>query len=320
MTPGPPSGRRELAIAATIDDPWVPHFATCVASLAASRGTESIRFFMLQGPNLSTASVRRLRDFVRDHGMDLEAIRVSEDSDVSLPPTSPIFSPLVWYRLLLPDLLPELDRLLFLDADTLVLQSLAPLLDHEFGNNLLAAVGVMATEKHMRRIELDPAQPVFNAGVLLMNLEAMRAEQIGPRALALGRERFADFVFNDQDALTVIANGRWEKLHPKWNALSHLWLLPENYDRTYSVLEQASARLSPAIVHFEGFETVKPWFYRSMHPLRFLYRDFRAQTPWPLDQLERKSVGGAILRRLPVRWQYGLMAAKRRVLDRLSRR
>lgn len=319
MTGGATHGPREVAIATTIDDRWVPHFATCAASIAASRGRESVRFFMLQGPSLSETSIRTLRAFVRDLGMEFEAIAIPREVDDSLPPTSQLFSPLVWYRLLLPDLLPELDRVLFLDADTLVLQSLSPLYESELGENLLAAVGVMTTEEHLRLLGLDSAQPVFNAGVLLMSLDAMRAELIGPRTLALGHERSADFFFNDQDALTVIADGRWKRLHPRWNALSHLWLLPRNYDHTYSELDQSSARLSPAIVHFEGFETVKPWFYRSMHPLRFLYRDFRAQTPWPLDQLERKSAGGAILRRLPVSWQYGLMVAKRRIVNRLAR-
>lgn len=314
------SGRRELAIATTIDDRWVPHFATCAASVAASRGPERIRFLMLQGAGLSDASVRALGDFVRELDMEFDAISIPPDVDASMPPTSAVFSPLVWYRLLLPELLADRDRVLFLDADTIVLQSLVPLFDIDLGKHLFAAVAVTARPEHKARLGVDPVNPVFNAGVMMMNLDIMRAEDFGPRTIALGHERNADFVYNEQDAMTVMAEGRWDQLHPKWNALSYLWLKPKGADPTYPELDQAVARLSPAIVHFEGFQTVKPWFYRSIHPLRFLYRDYRAQTPWPLQELERKSAAGAVLRRLPIRLQYLISRAKIRLAERSARR
>ena len=155
---------------------------------------------------------------------------------------------------------------------------------------------------------------------MLMNLAAMRDEQLGPKAIALGHERYKDFIFAEQDALNVLAANRWERLHPKWNALSYLWLLPEDADGTYSALDRAAAKASPAVLHFEGFQTVKPWYYRSVHPLRHLYSDYRAQTPWPLERLERKSMGGALLRPLPIRTQYALTRAKSRLVERLPRR
>jgi lipopolysaccharide biosynthesis glycosyltransferase len=313
--PRDPADCGEVSIALAIDDGYVPHFATCVASIAASRGRESVRFFLLQGPTLSERSARRLRDFVRDHGMELETIPITDDVVASLPPTR-LYAPIVWYRLLVPELLPHLDRVLVLDADLLVLQSLRSLYDRDLGNHLLAAVGT-STDERVLGLGLDPAAPYLNTGVMLMNLEAMRDEKLGPRAIAFGHERNADLIFPEQDALNVLAKNRWDRLHPRWNAMSHLWLMPENSDLAYSDLDQESARLSPAIVHFEGFQTVKPWFYRSVHPLRFLYREYRAQTPWPMETLERRSISGSLLRRLPIRWQYALTRTKVRYVKRL---
>jgi lipopolysaccharide biosynthesis glycosyltransferase len=311
-------GGHEIAIAVTIDDRYVPHFATCIASLAASRGSEHIRFFLLRGPGLSAAAIESLRDFANDHGLELETIEISDAADASLPPTSHMFSPLVWYRLLLPDLLPDLDRLLFLDADTLVLQSLAPLFGLDLGGDLLAAVGTAGpSADHMQALGLDSEQPYLNAGVMLMNLAAMRAEDFGKRALALGHERSDIFTFNDQDALNVLANGRWRPLHPRWNAMSHLWLRPGLVDPAFSTLELEVARLSPAVVHFEGAQTVKPWFYRSAHPLRNLYREYRAQTPWPMAALEGRTARARLLRILPLRWQYALARARARMAANL---
>lgn len=320
MSLEPAASHREVTIATTIDDAWIPHFATCVASIAASRGSEQVRFLMLKGPMLSAAALADIRDFVRDNGMALESVTIPDDALASLPPTL-LFSPLVWYRLLLPELLPEHDRILALDADTLVLQSLTPLYERQLGDHLVAAVGqpVTGTHERMLSLGLDPADSYFNAGVMLMNLDGMRAEQLGRRAVALGHERYADYIFAEQDALNVLLSRRWDHLHPKWNTLSYIWLLPTDADGTYSELDLAAARSSPAVVHFEGFQTVKPWYYRSVHPLRHLYREYRAQTPWPLEQLERKSLSGAVLRPLPVRWQYRLTRSKARVAARLTR-
>ena len=102
--------------------------------------------------------------------------------------------------------------------------------------------------------------------------------------------------------------------------MSHLWLPVKTNDPTYPDLITESARLSPAIVHFEGLPTVKPWNHRSIHPLRFQYRALRATTPWPLEALEGTSLTSTLLRRLPVRLQYAIAREKRRVGNKLRRR
>lgn len=310
-----------LTIAMTFDDRWLPHFATCATSIAASRGADDVRFVILRGPELSEPVVEQMTAFVRGLGMELDAVVIPQELLDGLPPTL-LFSPMVWYRLLLPALLPDLDRVLALDADTLVLQSLRPLFDLDLGDHLLAAVAspVTDSEDYVRGLGLDPADHYFNAGVMVLNLAAMRAERLGPRAVELGHQRHTDLMFAEQDALNILGVHRWLPLHPRWNALSYLWLTPEKADGAYPDVEIASARHSPAIVHFEGFQTVKPWFYRSVHPLRFLYRELRATTPWPLLELERKSVGGAVLRRLPIRLQYAITRVKPRVKSLLRRR
>ena len=263
--------------------------------------------------------------FVRDLGMDLEAVPVADSLAASIPPTIN-YSPIVWYRMLIPELLPDLDRVLVLDVDLIVLQSLWPLFSTDLGTNLLAAVGTgtalvgsRGRLNRFRNLGLDPSVPYLNTGVMLMDLRAMRAEKIGPRALALGHERSGDLVFPQQDALNVIAQERWGLLHPRWNAMSHLWLFPGWRDPTYPDLANDAARMSPAIVHFEGLSTVKPWSYRSVHPLRTLYRSFRATTRWPLEELDGKTLSGAVLRHLPLRWQYAVSQRKARIVHLFRR-
>jgi hypothetical protein len=109
-------------------------------------------------------------------------------------------------------------------------------------------------------------------------------------------------------------------LHPKWNALSYLWMAPEFADDAYTDLERATARTSPAVIHFEGGPMIKPWYFRCSHPLRELYRSYRAQTPWPLERLEDVSLAGAVLRKMPFTWQAAISRYKTAVVRGLARR
>lgn len=311
-------------VAVAIDDRYAPHFAACVASIAASRGSEDVRFFLLRGSGLSALVVDRLTQFVDSHGMELVEVAVPDDVARTMP-TTRHWPSIIWHRLLVPTLLPDLERIIVLDADVLVLQSLVPLFEHDLAGHALGAVGTRAQTANqdldrLRRLGIDPDRPYLNTGVMLMDLEAMRADAIGLRTVAFGRDRADDLLYPEQDALNAVLGDRWMLLPQRWNALSHLWLDPTVDDAAYPVRDRDFARSSPAIVHFEGHATAKPWFYRCVHPMRFLYRDLRATTPWPLQELEGRSVAAAVLRTLPPRTQFAIAEQKRLVAGRIRRR
>ena len=80
-------------------------------------------------------------------------------------------------RLLLPELLPELDKILYLDCDIIVRQDLTRLWNEtDLGDNYLAAVYEAAIEGQAERFRALGCDPVkyFNSGFLLMNLKQMR--------------------------------------------------------------------------------------------------------------------------------------------------
>ncbi len=317
----PQDGAPGVTIACAFDDAFAPHFATCVTSIAASRGAEGVHLIVLGGPGLSSATWMKIRDYVRQLGLTAELLTPSDGALRSLPHAA-IFSPLVWYRTLLPDLLAEHDKVLSLDADTLVLQSLAPLFTRELGSNLMSAVASAPGRSSYAQAGfagLEPVRRYFNAGVMMLNLAAMRESGTGARAIALGNEKGAQFFFAEQDALNHLCRDCWEMLHPKWNALSYLWMAPDYADDTYTPLERETARVSPAVVHFEGGVMVKPWYFRSIHPMRKLYREYRACTPWPLARAEDISIAGAVLRVMPFTWQYAASRAKRALTLRLGK-
>ena len=162
-------------------------------------------------------------------------------------------------RLLLPELLTDLDKILYLDTDILVLDDIAKLHDIELGDKVLGGKSTnlytwASLIKPMTRASLQlPFAKAwnmrrylhahgklttrsFNAGVILMNLKAMRAEKATATQLALV-ERWK---FNDQDALNYYAAGRVVELGQQWNTVPAQDFTKE-----------------PSIIHWAG--PAKPW-------------------------------------------------------------
>lgn len=168
-------------------------------------------------------------------------------------------------------------QVLWLDADLLVIGNLAeitpgadsaavvhavadprvPLVSSRFGIAAYAALGFDATAKY------------FNAGVMVIDLERWRAEEVESRAFAYLHRYRDDVYFWDQEALNVALRGRWEELAPDWN-------------RQTTTGPASTGATTPArILHFSGY--LKPWRYRSSshhHDLYFSYLDGTAWAGW----------------------------------------
>ena len=161
-------------------------------------------------------------------------------------------------RLLLPELLPELDRILYLDCDIVVRQDLAQLWEKtDLADNYLAAIYEAAIEgqaERFRALGCDPAK-YFNSGFLLMNLAQMREEKVSEKLLEACRVPYLEFP--DQDALNQVCQGRVLPLSPLYNSI-RTFLIPHykaDFVRQYS--EPLWERVQrEATIHYTGG---KPW-------------------------------------------------------------
>ncbi|HSW11579.1 MAG TPA: glycosyltransferase [Solimonas sp.] len=301
-----------VTVACVCDSAYAPHAAVLLQTLAASRGEERVEVHLLAGEGLDEATAARLAAYAAELGLGWQ--RHQLPADIGFPQVGR-YAQAVWSRLYLPQLLPQLDRILYLDVDILVLQSLAPLLATDLGTAWMGVVahtgaGVAAQLGHLPELA---QQPYFNSGVLLMDLRRLREVDLLGRARACAQAQAAHLVWPDQDVLNLVCAGQVRYLHPRWNALADLWLEPPPRQPVagYTPEQLDSARASPAVVHFDGSVDVKPWHYRSLHPYRGLYRRARELTPWPLQRLEGASLKNAVLRRLPRHWQYQLVRWKK---------
>lgn len=162
-----------------------------------------------------------------------------------------------YYRLLLPNLLPEFERALYLDVDTVILRDISPLFHVDLGSSLLAGVKGVYQNRDYIRLESLGIEPgnYINAGVLLLNLAAMRRERLQQQFLELARK---EFTFQDQDILNLACHRRIRHLPPAFNvhAMFDYEQEREFADQLFGNDDVDEAITSPAIIHYAG---KKPW-------------------------------------------------------------
>lgn len=162
------------------------------------------------------------------------------------------------FRLLLPELLPEYDSVVYIDCDVIVRQDIGKLFrETRLGDHYLAAVYEAPIEGQAERFKALGCDPFcyFNSGFLLMNLERMRAERVSEKLLEACRVPYLEFP--DQDALNQVCQGRVLPLSPVFNGIRTFFLPQYRKDFCKSYSEDLWERVQQeGTIHYTGG---KPW-------------------------------------------------------------
>jgi lipopolysaccharide biosynthesis glycosyltransferase len=279
-----------IEIACAVEGDYVPHLAAMLDSVLENRGDLRVRVHCLHGPDFDDAAGERLSEMLAARDAELSLLSIP-DGRVEGLPTQGFTGKATWYRLFLSELLPDLDRVLYLDADLLALDSIVPLWQTPLGDHYLAAVTnvFMTYHRHRpRELGLSGPESYFNAGVLLFNLGALRADDQAERMVRYARTHAHLLEWRDQDTLNVALGERRIALHPRWNCMNAMLFFPEG-QAVFGAEEYEEARRNPAIRHYEGPGPNKPWHYLSDPAAQDAYRRHRRQTPWPEVRLEGRT-------------------------------
>ncbi len=223
--------------------------------------------------------------------------------------------PATYGRLLVPELVPD-RRALYLDPDILVRADLGELFDTNLGACQIGGVPDVPQSLLTDKIEApgftgswaeyctqllgladDPVRLTYiNVGVLLLDLERLRAERFTERALELAVKLRDTTLWHDQDVINVLGEGSIALLDAKWNVMPPVLAgpLPEAAHLRGLVERQRAAR---AVVHFAGSH--KPWARWSAHaPAWWRAAAFSPAMPLGLARL-RSSLGATLRRKAP---------------------
>jgi lipopolysaccharide biosynthesis glycosyltransferase len=259
-----------MSIAFACDQAYAMPLATAIRSVidACASTEHPIQFFVLtdgfspDAQSKVSSSLAGRADQIHWLHADLSAFQGFA--------TIPYISKMTYARLQIAHVIPDsVSRLLFLDADLLVLGDLTELWNSELDGHVAGAVldNLDAQLKVNRPgLELVPrVQHYFNAGVLLIDPQRWREERISEKALEYLKQNPTS-PFADQDALNVACNGIWKKLDSTWNC----------QDSGKTDIARMSLAERPAIVHF--FTRNKPWNAAIPNVNAGFYDAYRSRT------------------------------------------
>jgi lipopolysaccharide biosynthesis glycosyltransferase len=192
-------------------------------------------------------------------------------------------APAILFRLRMAELFQELPRLVYLDADIIVLSSLRELWEVPLGDNLVAAVRDVGFPSFAgivpwRELHAPPDAPYFNSGVMLLSPQRWLEHDVGGRALELGAQH--TFKLRDQCALNVVCMGSWYRLPARWNVQRGHFRRDGPPWSLEGVDALTDAQQRPAIMHFCNPRWNRPWLVECDHPYRDEWFALLQRTPW----------------------------------------
>lgn len=179
-----------------------------------------------------------------------------------------------YYRALIPEIFPKLEKVLYIDCDLVANRDLAILYDLDIRNYYIGAVknfnNYRMTKYISEEIGIDPRE-YFNAGVLLINLREFRKKHIEARFFELVA---GDKEFNlmDQDILNILCNKKVLYMDPRWN-VSWQHVFQHNDDqRIVEEYKEEYNRIiaEPYIVHYTTEK--KAWDYSDLPLADYFWR------------------------------------------------
>ena len=252
-----------LNVVFCIDKAYVRPLGVTLASLLVHNRGARLRICVV-APVLEAEDVACLNAVVEPFGVEL-VFRQGEDRRVADLRETLHISRATYYRLLLPEILADLDKVIYLDCDLVVESDLRALWATDVTG--LGCAGVdEANTPHGQRlgVELDC---YINAGVLVLNLDYWRRHGVMNACLEWLGANAERASLLEQDAINVVLQGHKGKIDRRWN-------LNPAPERSLDTLAQYPQR----IIHFAG--PLKPWHRYYDFDLQAIYQKYVNLTPW----------------------------------------
>ncbi|WP_428074354.1 glycosyltransferase [Candidatus Avelusimicrobium aviculae] len=175
--------------------------------------------------------------------------------------TTAHYSKEMYYRILIPELLKQFDKVIYLDCDILVRNDISKLYEIDISNYVVGAVinPVFQSQKYIKDILDVSVEKYFNSGVLIINNKKFNELHLKQKCLDLLKVK-QNLKFPDQDLLNIICKDNVLYLDAKWN---YQWAFEISGVPVPLYCREAykMASKNPNIVHYSSNR--KPWNFND---------------------------------------------------------
>lgn len=197
-------------------------------------------------------------------------------------------------RLFISSALPdELNRVLYLDCDTLVNQSIKELWNLDLHGKTVGALMDAFSKYYRANINLQETDIMFNSGVMLIDLKRWREQNVENRLLMFIASKNGKIQQGDQGALNHVLSHDTYCFEPKFNSVTIFYdftykemLIYRRPPKFYSNEQVNEAVMNPAIIHFTtSFLSKRAWVKGCKHRYVGEWLKYKQMSPWKKTEL-----------------------------------
>lgn len=250
------------------DNNYAKYAGVVIASILHNANIDTLlSFFVLDG-GISEQHKQEILTLksIKDCEINFVPINENDFEDYKKVKTHGYITLATYYRLKLPSLLPSVDRVIYLDCDTVVNTDLSELFNVEMPTECFAG----AHDIDKKTVKVNPTY--VNAGVLVMDLKNMRAQNLEEVFLSWTRENIDTIKCGDQTIINEVCKGNIKVVDDTWNL------------QTSDFMNRSSYLKSPNIIHYVAKN--KPWNKVSLCYFKNNYIKYLQLTPWKKDKKE----------------------------------
>lgn len=216
----------EIPIFFAVDDEYIPFLSVAIKSLVDNASDKNKYVIRVLCTNVNEENKNNIKKYEKNNiSIDFVDLTHYIKTIENKLYTRDYFSLTTYFRLFLPELYPQYDKVLYLDSDIVILDDIAKLYNIELGANLVGG----APDDVMQSIDVfknyaelvvgvKDYRTYFNAGILLMNLKELRGFKFQEKFTYL-LETVKFSVAQDQDYLNRLCKGRVTLLDKNWNRM-----------------------------------------------------------------------------------------------------
>ena len=268
------------------DDKYAPYAGISILSLLESnKGSYLIIHCAAMG--VSIQNKKKIESMIQQYGQKISWIDVTEPISMinKLGVGAWNGSYATWLKMfVIHKMGDDVEKLLYLDCDTLVINSISNLFDIDLSDCSLACAYDSVARSTARKIGVSA---YYNAGVILFNVKRWKEPCFFENMYIHLEKNVTNYTDNDQRLINDYFRNEIKVLPVKYNLqCTHLAYSDKCYfgvykdGRYYTESDISEARIAPVIYHFFRFLGDYPWEDGNIHPLRNEFQHWKELSKW----------------------------------------
>lgn len=271
----------------TVNDKFVPQIGAGICSVCENNKSEEDIHFYVLSIGITESNKTNLTSLVQRYKREIFIIEIEDiDAYLDFDFDTLGWSPVILARLFMGRILPtDVDKILYMDGDTIVRGSLSELWNMDLGQKILGMSIEPTVDKERKKALGLEDYYYHNSGVLLVDLNKWRQEKAEEAVIEFYREKKGNLFAADQDAINGGLRGKICAILPKYNFCNIYYQYPYKFlcklispMQYFSRAQFEASVKDPVIIHYLGEE--RPWRRGNTHKYKEDYRKYLNMTCW----------------------------------------